>query len=140
MDLPHSILTVSTKPFLDQKPGTSGLRKPVKVFQSHCYTQNFVQSILNVVNDKNLLIIGGDGRYFSEEAIDIIIKMCAGNEIKHVVVGCKGILSTPAVSCLIRKRKASGGIILTASHNPGGVDGDFGIKYNIENGGPAPEG
>ena len=86
-----------------------------------------------------MLIIGGDGRYFSDEAIDIIIKMCAGNGIKHVVVGCKGILSTPAVSCLIRKRKASGGIILTASHNPGGVDGDFGIKYNIENGGPAPE-
>lgn len=137
----HLPSVVKTVPFEDQKPGTSGLRKPVRTFlEKPNYTANFVQCILDIVENKECLIIGGDSRYYMKEAIDIIVGICAANGIKHLVIGQNGILSTPAVSCLIRKRQASGGIILTASHNPGGPDGDFGIKFNTSNGGPAPEG
>ena len=132
-------VTISTKPFEGQKPGTSGLRKPVKTFEQTHYTENFVQSIFDSLEDKKKIVLGGDGRYFSRTAIDTIVKMSAANGVEHLIVGQNGILSTPSVSCIIRKRKASGGIILTASHNPGGPEGDFGIKYNTSNGGPAPE-
>ena len=130
----------NTSPYDDQKPGTSGLRKKVTVFQQANYLENFVQSIFSVATElkNNLLILGGDGRYYNNQAIQTILKMAAANGIKHVMVGQNGLLSTPAVSCLIRKYKAAGGIILSASHNPGGPDGDFGIKFNISNGGPAP--
>lgn len=137
----HQVVTVDTNPYEGQKPGTSGLRKPTKIFlEKPNYTANFVQCILDCVDDKSCLVIGGDGRYYLTQAIDLIIKICAGNGVKRLIIGQNGILSTPAVSCIIRKRSASGGIILTASHNPGGPDGDFGIKYNTSNGGPAPEG
>lgn len=134
------INNISTSPYDDQKPGTSGLRKKVDVFQKTNYLENFVQSIFQVASElkNNLLILGGDGRYYNKQAIQIILKMAAANGIKHVMVGQNGLLSTPAVSALIRKHKAAGGIILSASHNPGGPDGDFGIKFNISNGGPAP--
>lgn len=134
-----STTVVQTTAFEGQKPGTSGLRKPVKTFQQGNYTENFVQSIFNSIEDKKLLVVGGDGRFFSKTAIGIIVRMSAANGVGHLIIGQHGILSTPAVSCIIRKREASGGIILTASHNPGGPDGDFGIKYNTSNGGPAPE-
>ncbi len=135
------IRTVSTQPFSDQKPGTSGLRKKVRVFQQTNYLENFVQSIFNSIGDfqGQTLVVGGDGRYYNRTAIQTILKMASANGFGRVLVGQNGILSTPAVSCLIRKYKAFGGIVLSASHNPGGVDGDFGIKYNIGNGGPAPE-
>lgn len=131
---------IQTAPFHDQLPGTSGLRKKVTVFQQENYLENFVQSIFHVASNlkNNLLILGGDGRYYNTQAIQTILKMAAANGIKHVMVGQNGLLSTPAVSALIRKNKAAGGIILSASHNPGGPDGDFGIKFNISNGGPAP--
>ncbi|MDJ0800098.1 MAG: alpha-D-glucose phosphate-specific phosphoglucomutase [Calothrix sp. MO_167.B12] len=136
-----SIKTVSTQPFTDQKPGTSGLRKRVKVFQQPNYLENFVQSIFNSLEgyQGQTLVVGGDGRYYNRQAIQIILKMAAANGFGRVLVGQGGILSTPAASCVIRKNKAFGGIILSASHNPGGPDNDFGIKYNISNGGPAPE-
>ncbi|MEN9259789.1 MAG: alpha-D-glucose phosphate-specific phosphoglucomutase [Thermostichus sp. HHBFW_bins_43] len=136
-----SLRTVSTTPFSGQKPGTSGLRKQVKVFQQPHYLENFVQSIFDVLDHAagQTLVVGGDGRYYNREAIQIILKMAAANGIGQVLVGQGGILSTPAVSCIIRKNGAYGGIILSASHNPGGPEGDFGIKYNIGNGGPAPE-
>ena len=136
-----TIKTVSTTPFQDQKPGTSGLRKQVTVFQQPHYLENFVQSIFDSLDDLKgqTLILGGDGRYYNREAIQIILKMAAANGVGCVKVGQGGILSTPATSCVIRKYKALGGIILSASHNPGGPNGDFGIKYNISNGGPAPE-
>lgn len=132
--------SVTTTPYSGQKPGTSGLRKKVAVFQQPNYLENFVQSIFNVANELkgDLLILGGDGRYYNAKAIQIILKMAAAFGVKHVMVGEHGLLSTPAVSCLIRKYKAAGGIILSASHNPGGVGGDFGIKFNTANGGPAP--
>ena len=131
---------VATTPYNDQKPGTSGLRKKVSTFQQQHYLENFVQSIFNVANELkgNLLIVGGDGRFYNRHAIQVILKIAAANGIKHVMVGENGLLSTPAVSCLIRKYKAAGGIVLSASHNPGGPKGDFGIKFNIANGGPAP--
>lgn len=131
---------IATTPYAEQKPGTSGLRKKVTVFQQKNYLENFVQSIFNIAEElkNNLLILGGDGRYYNATAIQTILKMAAANGIKHVIVGQNGWLSTPAVSHLIRKYKAAGGIILSASHNPGGPDGDFGIKFNISNGGPAP--
>lgn len=131
---------IETHPYNDQKPGTSGLRKKVSVFQQEHYLENFVQSILNIATDLkgNSLVLGGDGRFYNLHAIQVILKMAAANGIKHVIVGKDGLLSTPAVSCLIRKYKTAGGIVLSASHNPGGVNGDFGIKYNINNGGPAP--
>ena len=136
-----NIKVVSSQAFNDQKPGTSGLRKKVSDFQKLHYLENFVQSIFDSINIPKhaTLTLGGDGRYYNREAIQIIIKMAAANGFERVLVGQGGILSTPAASCIIRKYKTFGGIILSASHNPGGVDGDFGIKYNTENGGPAPE-
>ena len=135
------ILAHVTTPFHDQKPGTSGLRKRVPVFQQPHYLENFVQSIFDTiaVPKDATLVLGGDGRYYNREAIQIILKMAAANGFWRVLVGQGGILSTPAASCLIRKYRTHGGIILSASHNPGGPDGDFGIKYNTANGGPAPE-
>ena len=135
------IETVKTAPIDGQKPGTSGLRKKVTVFQQPHYLANFVQSIFNSLSgfEGKTLVLGGDGRYFNVEAIQIVLKMAAANGFGKVIVGQNGILSTPAASHLIRKSKAFGGIILSASHNPGGPDGDFGIKYNASNGGPAPE-
>jgi len=135
-----NVIDVVTQPFDDQKPGTSGLRKRVKVFEEKPnYTENFIQSILEAAGQPKFLVLGGDGRYYSNEAIAKILNVCAANGVKRVVVPERGILSTPAASALIRSLKADGGIILTASHNPGGPDGDFGIKYNASNGGPAPE-
>lgn len=136
-----SIKTLATQPFSGQKPGTSGLRKQVTVFQQSGYLENFVQSIFNVVDGikGSTLVVGGDGRYHNRVAIKTILRMAAAAGVAKVLVGQGGILSTPAVSCVIRKYKALGGIVLSASHNPGGPDGDFGIKYNISNGGPAPE-
>jgi phosphoglucomutase len=135
------IRTVETKPFADQKPGTSGLRKKVTVFQQPHYVENFVQAIFDSLEGfaGKTLVVGGDGRYFNREAIQKVIKIAVANGFGHLVIGQGGILSTPAVSCVIRGRAAYGGIILSASHNPGGPNGDFGIKYNIGNGGPAPE-
>jgi len=136
------VRTVATTPYPDQKPGTSGLRKKVHVFQQRNYAENFVQSVFDVVEGKDgaILVIGGDGRYLNREVIQIAIRIAAANGFARVVVGQSGILSTPAASNLIRIRQALGGLILSASHNPGGPDEDFGIKYNIANGGPAPEG
>ncbi|MEM9817170.1 MAG: alpha-D-glucose phosphate-specific phosphoglucomutase [Cyanobacteria bacterium P01_D01_bin.6] len=136
-----TVQTVSTQPYADQKPGTSGLRKQVPTFQQPNYLQNFIQSIFDSLEgiQNQTLVLGGDGRYYNREAIQIILKMAAANGFGKVLVGQGGILSTPAASCVIRKNKAFGGIILSASHNPGGPEEDFGVKYNIENGGPAPE-
>ncbi|MBF2014374.1 MAG: alpha-D-glucose phosphate-specific phosphoglucomutase [Rivularia sp. T60_A2020_040] len=136
-----NIRTVSTQAFTDQKPGTSGLRKKVKTFQQPHYLENFVQSIFDSLEgyQGQTLVLGGDGRFYNREAIQIILKMAAANGFGRVLVGEKGILSTPALSCIVRKYKAFGGIILSASHNPAGPDEDFGIKYNTDNGGPAPE-
>ncbi|PWE57365.1 alpha-D-glucose phosphate-specific phosphoglucomutase [Metarhizobium album] len=133
--------TVPTKPYPDQKPGTSGLRKKVPVFQQQDYAENFIQSIFDSLEGfaGKTLVIGGDGRYYNREVIQKAIKMAAANGFGKVMVGKGGILSTPAASHIIRKYKAFGGIILSASHNPGGPTEDFGIKYNIGNGGPAPE-
>ncbi len=135
------IITIQTQPFLDQKPGTSGLRKKVRVFQQPHYLENFVQSIFDSVTvpPNATLTLGGDGRFYNRVAIQTIIKMAAANGFSKVIVGQGGILSTPAASHIIRKNKTLGGIILSASHNPAGPDEDFGIKYNTPNGGPAPE-
>ncbi|WP_119392255.1 alpha-D-glucose phosphate-specific phosphoglucomutase [Taklimakanibacter lacteus] len=135
------IKTVPTKPFADQKPGTSGLRKKVPVFQQKNYSENFIQSIFDSLEGfkGKTLVIGGDGRFHNREVIQTAVKMAAANGFGRVLVGQGGLLSTPAASHVIRKHKAFGGIVLSASHNPGGPDGDFGIKYNISNGGPAPE-
>jgi len=132
---------ISTLPFDDQKPGTSGLRKKVSVFQHPHYLENFVQSIFDSVPDLigGTLVVGGDGRFYNTVAIQTILSMAAANGIAKVIVGQSGLLSTPAASCIIRKYEATGGIILSASHNPGGPEGDFGIKYNSQNGGPAAE-
>ncbi|MCL4169689.1 UNVERIFIED_CONTAM: hypothetical protein GTU68_060437, partial [Idotea baltica] len=126
---------------MDQKPGTSGLRKKVKVFQQPGYLENFVQSIFDVVTELRggTLVIGGDGRYHNDTAIQIILSMAAANGIKKCIVGQGGLFSTPAVSHVIRKYKTQGGIVLSASHNPGGPDEDFGIKFNVGNGGSANE-
>ncbi len=134
-------ITINTKPFDDQKPGTSGLRKKVKHFQQAHYLENFVQSIFDSIGDfkGKTLVLGGDGRYYNQDAIQIILKMAAANGFAKVLVGQNGILSTPAASVVIRKKQTFGGIILSASHNAGGPDEDFGIKYNTGNGGPAPE-
>lgn len=136
------IQTITTTPFDGQKPGTSGLRKKVHVFQQDHYLANFVQAIFDALSGLSgaTLVVGGDGRFFNEEAIQIILKMAAANGVGRVIVGQNGLLSTPAASCVIRKSGAMGGIILSASHNPAGKNGDFGIKYNATNGGPAPEG
>ena len=134
-------MVVSSSPFEGQKPGTSGLRKKVKQFQEPNYLENFVQAIFDTQTDLNggILVLGGDGRYYNREAIQIILRMAAANGVARVLVGQGGILSTPAASCVIRKYKTQGGIILSASHNPGGPDEDFGIKFNVGAGGPAPE-
>jgi phosphoglucomutase len=136
-----STITITTKPFDDQRPGTSGLRKKVKVFQTPHYLENFVQAIFDTQGDLKggTLVLGGDGRFYNREAIQIILRMAIANGTKRVLVGQSGLLSTPAASCVIRKYKTDGGIILSASHNPGGPDEDFGIKFNTPNGGPAPE-
>jgi phosphoglucomutase len=136
-----TIQTIATTPFAGQRPGTSGLRKKVTEFQQPGYLENFVEAIFLTLGDCSgrTLVLGGDGRYFNRSAIQTILRMAAAHKVAKVLVGRGGILSTPAVSCVIRKHGAFGGIVLSASHNPGGPDGDFGIKYNIENGGPAPE-
>ncbi len=135
------IETIATQPFNDQKPGTSGLRKKVRVFQEKHYLENFVQSVFDCLEDcvGKTLVLGGDGRYFNRQAIQIIIKIAAANGFSKLIIGQSGLLSTPAASHIIRKNNAYGGLILSASHNPGGADEDFGIKYNVSNGGPAPE-
>ena len=132
---------VRTTPFDGQKPGTSGLRKKVSVFQKPNYLENFVQSIFDSVPSLQggTLILGGDGRFYNDIAIQTILRMAAANEVAQIIVGQNGLFSTPAVSNLIRLHEAAGGIVLSASHNPGGPDGDFGLKLNVENGGPAPE-
>lgn len=132
---------VKTSAFTDQKPGTSGLRKQTTHFQQTHYLENFVQSIFNAMDncEGKTLVVGGDGRFLNLAAIQTIIKIAAANGFARLLVGQNGILSTPAASLLIRKYKTDGGIILSASHNPGGINGDFGIKYNTPNGGPAPE-
>ncbi len=136
-----AIKQIKTQAFNDQKPGTSGLRKKVTKFQQTGYLENFVQAVFNTIAPctGKVLVLGGDGRFYNREAIQIIIKMAVANGFSKVLVGKEGILSTPAASCVIRKNKACGGIILSASHNPGGPNEDFGIKFNGENGGPAPE-
>lgn len=134
--------TITTKPYTDQKPGTSGLRKKVTVFQQENYTENFIQSILEAIPEGSqdaTLVIGGDGRYYNDHVIQLIAEISAANGVKKLIVGQNGLLSTPATSHVIRIRHATGGIILTASHNPGGPKNDLGIKYNLANGGPAPE-
>ena len=136
------IFAVPTRPYTDQKFGTSGLRKKVTVFGQEHYLENAVQSIFDCLDgfEGKTLIVGGDGRFYNDHAIQVIIKMAIANQFGHVILGQNGLLSTPAVSHLIQKRKAFGAIILTASHNPGGKEGDFGIKYNISTGAPAPAG
>ncbi|MGJ8604427.1 MAG: alpha-D-glucose phosphate-specific phosphoglucomutase [Marivita sp.] len=136
-----TILTQSCTPFDGQKPGTSGLRKKTRVFMQPGYLECFVQATFNAIDGVmgKTLVIGGDGRYFNAEAIQTILRMAAANGAAHAIVGQGGLLSTPAASNLIRQRGADGGLILSASHNPGGIDEDFGLKYNISNGGPAPE-
>jgi phosphoglucomutase len=136
-----TIQSLPTTPFNDQRPGTSGLRKKVTVFAQKHYLENFVQALLDVLPDVSglTLVLGGDGRYYNRVAVQTILRMAAAKGYARVLVGQGGILSTPAVSAVIRASGASGGIVLSASHNPGGPAGDFGIKYNIGNGGPAPE-
>ncbi len=136
-----TVRTVPTTPFEGQRPGTSGLRKKVKVFQQPHYLENFVQSVFDSLEgfQGRMLVVGGDGRYYNRTAIQTILKMAAANGFGRILVGQGGLLSTPAASCVIRRHEAFGGIILSASHNPGGPDADFGIKYNVTSGGPAPE-
>jgi len=136
-----TIRTVPTQPIAGQKPGTSGLRKKTPVFMGHHYLENFVQSILDVVGAQGkTFVLGGDGRYFNDRAAQVILRMAAANGAARMIVGQGAILSTPAASHLIRLNKTDGGIIMSASHNPGGPDEDFGVKFNMPNGGPAPEG
>src|SRR4030095_10888666 len=141
-----NIVKVPTTPFPDQRPGTSGLRKNTRVFMQPHYIANFVQSTFNVIREtsgelsKHTLVGGGDGRYYNREATQIIISIAVANNFGRLLVARGGLLSTPAVSEVIRRRHALGGLVLSASHNPGGIDEDFGIKYNIHNGGPSPEG
>jgi phosphoglucomutase len=135
------VISVPSAPFAGQKPGTSGLRKKVTVFRQERYLENFVQSIFDTLSGQQgqTLVLGGDGRYYNDVAIQTILRMAAAAGFGRVLVGRDGILSTPAASAVIRKWRAFGGIILSASHNAGGPDGDFGIKYNLGNGGPANE-
>jgi phosphoglucomutase len=142
LDSAYEVKEVTTTPYDDQKPGTSGLRKPVEVFERPNYLENFVQSIFDVLPGGpggKRLVIGGDGRYLNRKAIQTVIKMAVANGVELLKVACGGIMSTPAVSHIIRKYGLDGGIILSASHNPGGPKGDFGIKFNTPNGGPAPQ-
>ncbi len=136
-----NIETIDTTPFDDQKPGTSGLRKKVTVFSRGHYLENFVQSVFDTLGDcrGKTLVLGGDGRFLNRQAIQIILRMAAAHGFATTLLGQGGLLSTPAASCIIRRHQAYGGIILSASHNPGGPEGDFGLKYNATNGGPAPE-
>ncbi|PYT02820.1 MAG: alpha-D-glucose phosphate-specific phosphoglucomutase [Acidobacteria bacterium] len=141
-----SAQTVPTTPFEGQRPGTSGLRKKTRVFMRPGYLENFVQSVFDAVRadaaggfKNETLVVGGDGRFYNREATQTIIRMAAANGFRSLLVGRGGILSTPAVSAVIRRRRAFGGLVLSASHNPGGIEEDFGIKYNTRNGGPAPE-
>ncbi len=142
-----NVRRIETAPFEGQRPGTSGLRKKTRVFMQPHYVENFVQAVFNAVREvdapggfeQETLVVGGDGRFFNREAIQTIVRMAAANGWGRVLVGRAGILSTPAVSAVVRRRSALGALVLSASHNPGGVDADFGIKYNIRNGGPAPE-
>ena len=135
------LITVPTQPIDGQKPGTSGLRKKTKVFMGPHFLENYVQSIFDGIGgvDGKSLVIGGDGRYFNDRAIQVILRMASANGAATAIVGQGGLLSTPAASHLIRSRGTDGGLILSASHNPGGPDADFGLKYNTPNGGPAPE-
>lgn len=142
----EQIKVQTSSPFSDQRPGTSGLRKKTKVFMQPNYLENFVQAVFNAVKEKfnvdfsqEILVVGGDGRYYNRNAIQIILRLAVANGFKQIMVGRGGILSTPAMSAVIRRQQALGGLVLSASHNPGGIDADFGIKYNIRNGGPAPE-
>lgn len=141
MGVQMSIQTVATKPFDGQKPGTSGLRKKTRIFMQEHYLENFVQSTFNAIGggEGKTFVVSGDGRYFNKKAIQTILKMAQANGASKVIVGKGGLLSTPAVSHLIRRNQTNGGFVLSASHNPGGIDEDFGIKFNIANGGPAPE-
>ncbi|OAP63183.1 phosphoglucomutase [Fonsecaea erecta] len=137
-----SVKEVQFKSFTDQKPGTSGLRKKVTVFQQPHYSESFITSILLSIPEGAegaFLVIGGDGRYWNPEVVQLIAKIGAAYGVKKLLIGQNGILSTPAASHVIRIRKATGGILLTASHNPGGPKADFGMKYNLSNGAPAPE-
>ena len=138
--------TVATQAYQDQRPGTSGLRKKTRVFMQRHYVENFVQSVFDTVRPDRggdfadeMLVVGGDGRYYNRPAIQTIVRVAAANGFGRILVGRDGILSTPAMSAVIRRRGAMGGLVLSASHNPGGIDGDFGIKFNVRNGGPAPE-
>ncbi|MDM4770194.1 alpha-D-glucose phosphate-specific phosphoglucomutase [Solimonas sp. SE-A11] len=137
-----AIREISTKPYLDQKSGTAGLRKKVAVFQQPHYLENFLQSVFDCVQELHggTLIIGGDGRYYNRTAIQTACAVATGNGVARIVIGQGGLLSTPAASHLIRKRGAQGGLLFTASHNPAGPDGDFGIKFNVAGGGQASEG
>ncbi len=146
MDLPQQAVAVRTTPYADQRPGTSGLRKKTRIFMQPHYLENYIQSVFDVLREEvkdgfagSTLLVGGDGRYYNQAAIQVILRMAAANGFGRILVGRDGLLSTPAMSAAIRKRSALGGLLLTASHNPGGIDADFGVKYNIENGGPAPE-
>ncbi len=135
------IKTIVTTPFQDQKTGTAGLRKKVSVFSQENYLENFIQSIFNAVPgfQGKTIVLGGDGRYYNAHAIQVIVKMAAAQKVGRIIIGQNGLFSTPAASNLIIKRKAFGGFILSASHNPGGKNGDFGIKFDLSNGGGAPE-
>ncbi|MGR3660133.1 MAG: alpha-D-glucose phosphate-specific phosphoglucomutase [Paracoccaceae bacterium] len=136
-----NIETIQTNPIEGQAPGTSGLRKKTRVFMQPSYLENFIQSIFNAIGGAKgkAFVVGGDGRFFNPEAIQTILKMAAANGAARIIVGQDGILSTPAASHLIRMNETDGGLILSASHNPGGIDEDFGVKFNTPNGGPAPE-
>jgi len=136
-----AIRSIATSPFDDQRPGTAGLRKKVRIFQQPHYLENFLQSVFNAAGDFSgaTLVAGGDGRYWNREALSVLFRVAAGNGVGRVIVGRHGLLSTPAASHLIRLRQAAGGFLLTASHNPGGPDGDFGVKFDTANGGQAPE-
>ena len=143
---PPEILEIRTQPFEGQRPGTSGLRKKTRVFLQPHYLENFIQSVFDTARGEKdgdfrneMLVVGGDGRYYNRQAIQVILRMAAANGFGHIVVGRGGILSTPAMSAVIRRSRALGGLLLTASHNPGGLDADFGVKFNAGNGGPAPE-
>lgn len=136
-----AVRIVSTTPFDDQRPGTAGLRKKVQVFRQPHYLENFLQAMFNAAGDFNgaTLVAGGDGRYWNREALQVLFRVAAGNGVARIIVGRDGLLSTPAASHLIRLHGAAGGFLLTASHNPGGPDGDFGVKFDTANGGQAPE-
>lgn len=136
------IESVACTPFVDQRMGTAGLRKKVGVFMQPHYLETFLQAVFDTLAlpQDATLVIGGDGRYYNDVAIQVIIRMAAAAGVRHMIIGRDGILSTPAASCLIRERRANGGFLLTASHNPGGPEGDFGIKFNLATGGQAPPG